>query len=267
MNRWGHWKSRQGEGAMEKPGGLRWVALLGTVAACAGATVPKFHQDQTCDAGALTDSGACAPPSSIEQPGTDAGDDGTISTGEDASDHDGTTGPDGTPRDAGPDTASDPCPSGPPASYPDMDCDQTCSDAGTSFCATVKCGPTVSAIVGFDNGFRVAFPYRIRTPEGPGIDPNCAAQCPAGGYVYGIGVKTNTAYTGSSFIVKVGAPWEIIQGSQVPYCSDTNSLPPRQCAWFANLSPTPIYIMTKDPNAPARDILFDLQPDGTKCSQ
>jgi hypothetical protein len=35
--------------------------------------------------------------------------------------------------------------------------------------------------------------------------------------------------------------------------------------WDDNVSPNPIYIMTKDPNAPARNIVIELQPDNTKA--
>jgi hypothetical protein len=156
--------------------------------------------------------------------------------------------------DATPDAepAPDPCPPAPPASL--MVCDPAC--AGSSFtatsCSEAKCGPM--AVLKLPSSDQ--FPTSVRTPNAPGVDPNCQSQCPKDGWVYGIGLQIDTTYK-DPFVVKVGAPWEIIHASETPYCTDTHNYPPSPCAYVDPVgNANPIYIMTKDPNAPARNISF-----------
>jgi hypothetical protein len=76
--------------------------------------------------------------------------------------------------------------------------------------------------------------------------------------LYLIGLQIDTTYT-DPFIVKVGEPWQIIYASETPYCTDTHNYPPTTCRPIDPLgNANPIYIMTKDPNAPARNISFTL---------
>jgi hypothetical protein len=252
--------------------GAHWILLAVSMAACTGAAATSTSgHPATCEAGASADNG-CIDGALDGSAAADGGPDATVV---------GPPGPDGgldaaadAPGDASFDAAdavdaasvSDPCPVGVPYPAPDMVCDPKCSDAGpTAACNALKCGPTTTVMVGWDQGVHTGFPYSLRTPEAPGIDPNCVTQCPSGGYVYGFGLNTNMPYGFGAYTVKVGAPWEIIQASQVPYCTDAHSFPPRQCVWDDNASPDQFYIMTKDPNAPARNIVIELQPDNTKA--
>jgi hypothetical protein len=150
------------------------------------------------------------------------------------------------PVDAEP--PSDPCPN-PSTTKVLYDCDTKCFPGAN--CSLATCGPTVTV-----NLLPFSVPYIVRTPEAPGVDPHCATQCPGSGYVYGLGFNVDGTNP-NSLIVRVGEPWEIIEYSRTPFCNDSHGYVKTGCA----ILPDPIgmiFIMTKDPNAPARDISFDL---------
>jgi hypothetical protein len=95
--------------------------------------------------------------------------------------------------------------------------------------------------------------FVIRTPNAPGVDPACASRCPSGGYVFGVGL--DFANGGPWITIGVGAPWEIVSGSRSPFCADsTSQVTTTGCLSFATATNPNVYIMTKDPNAPARNI-------------
>jgi hypothetical protein len=168
--------------------------------------------------------------------------------------------------DAGQDTAppeppSDPCPDvANPGAFVALDCDSKCPGGVAGSCDAYTCALTVTGIMGRVNGTPLSPPYQFRTPEAPGALSACTTQCPGSGYVYGLGFQIDTAYPGA-FTVKVGPPWEVIKYSKLPYCTDATSFVVKTCAYLAYPPSGYVFIMTKDPNAPARNVLVEPQPD------
>jgi hypothetical protein len=137
-----------------------------------------------------------------------------------------------------------------------MDCDPKCVryPSEATPCPQATCGPTV-ALSFAQHGL----PFQFRTPDRPGVDPNCDTQCPGGQYVYGLGFQDNKNF-GVAVSIKVDPPWEIIRGKQKPFCELAGDPPPTQCAiipWPLLFGDDHIYVVTKDPNAPARNVLVD----------
>jgi hypothetical protein len=98
--------------------------------------------------------------------------------------------------------------------------------------------------------------FEIRTPEAPGVDPNCDPLCPGKGYVYGVGfLVSNQNPFPNGTIVKVSPPWVIVYGSSNTSFSCDYTV--TNCAEFLTGNTGPVYIMTKDPNAPARNATFE----------
>ena len=156
---------------------------------------------------------------------------------------------------------SDPCPTSTLLMPVAFDCDPTCcsqdpncaqqkNDAGIDpDCpwATCAAGPTNLTTSGVN--------LTTRTADAPGTDPQCASRCPSGGYVYGFGFTLDAANPWVQ--IQVGPPWDIITNSQSPYCTDANSsVSTTGCATIATLVNPTVYIMTRDPSAPARNISF-----------
>ena len=140
-----------------------------------------------------------------------------------------------------------------------FDCDKTCcasdpgcyqteTEAGVApQCSTAACGG--GGVVTGQGSFVV------RTPERPGTDPACTAACPSDGYVYGL--RFDIGLSATWLLVEVGPPWEIVWGSSTPFCTDSTSLVSTTgCAAVAKAGSPTVYVMTKDPNAPARNITF-----------
>ena len=150
-----------------------------------------------------------------------------------------------------------------------LDCDPACCGAipscledaastvvGSGSCAGATCagGPLKITVAAADG-----VPTIVRTPDRPGVDPACAAACPMGGYVYGLGLE----YPGSEMpiMVTVGPPWELFIGfNNTLYCpffdaGKGGSTPVKtSCLSETFVNDEIIFVMTKDPNAPARDI-------------
>src|SRR5689334_12988418 len=101
----------------------------------------------------------------------------------------------------------------------------------------------------------------MRTPEAPGIDAASAGQCTAARYVYCM-VFHVEPHTPDAITVKVSAPWEIITYSKTAYCTDSASVLSTQCASLGYGSAGAwVFIVTKVPNAPARNVLVEPHPD------
>ncbi len=162
--------------------------------------------------------------------------------------------------DEGGPVPSDPCPS-PLMVY--LDCDPACSDAGgASLCRPATCGHGPMFLPqGWTSGV-------IRTPDAPGTDPSCASACPSGGaYAYGLGFAYADMGAGGTFLVTVAPPWEIVTET-VPYCSEYDggsAYVTTNCQWGNLYGTTVFYVMTKDPNAPARNITITLSSGSQSC--
>lgn len=237
----------------------RLFALMGVtsaMAACTAAIAP-VATEPNCPAGqvqvgdmCVNDSDAAGVDSSA--PAVDGSSTDSDTHG-DANDEDGSSPSDaGASNDANsdPDAMPDPCPS-PLMSY--MVCDSACPGPSNSSsqCAQAMCGASVP----ISTPPPADFATFVRTPNAPGVDPNCAQECPSGGWVYGLGFQVNPipdAYT-----VKVGPPWEIfVASTMAPFCPMPN-FAPVSCMTIPSYSSGAIFVMTKDPNAPARNIEFD----------
>lgn len=109
------------------------------------------------------------------------------------------------------------------------------------------CGASLYPQVVYDTSVLV-----VRTPEAPGVDPRCTSLCPSDGYVYGVGLSLSVE---PWVLVEVAPPWEIITSSQTPYCADSLAkVSTVACAAVATHVNGNVYVMTRDPAAPARNI-------------
>lgn len=145
------------------------------------------------------------------------------------------------------------------------DCDPACattpwdgSQSDQAACASATCsgGETLMACSTFCSG-NTADLTAIRTPNAPGIDSACAKNCPANPWAYGISA---TYYgIGVGYTVKVSPPWYLVSGTTTPFCPDATS-PPTNCLWFDGTTNPIVYIVTTDPNAPARNVISENGP-------
>ncbi len=268
----------------------RWIPLSASLAATTAACGTSTSGNPTqCGPGTSQQGSLCVPSdAAAEVATTDSGHDGTVDSAptdssaadtKDASTDgiaDSTTGLLDGSREAeagGP----DPCPVNMPGMTNGLvllDCDPVCCaqdqicrgyDAGQVLptCGMATCGSGPVSL-NDNNGWS----FVIRTPGQPGSDPACATACAADGFVYGFGFTLDPSIP-TPFDITVGAPWEIVLHSQAPYCTDSNStLGTNGCAFSGALYPQTVYVMTKDPNAPARNITFTVvnqpmcPPDG-----
>ena len=72
---------------------------------------------------------------------------------------------------------------------------------------------------------------------------------------------------GGTFLVTVASPWEIVTET-VPFCSQYDgggAYVTTNCQWGYILGTTVFYVMTKDPNAPARNITITLSSGSQAC--
>jgi len=157
---------------------------------------------------------------------------------------------------------SDPCP---PVLSEWLDCDKKCNPPPSflAACQTITCGPTLNVTLGWNQNVPTDPPYVVRTPEAPGVDPNCATQCPGQGFVYGMGFKVDPSSSGS-FVMKVDPRGSWFTAPPLPFARGPTTLP-GQCIWIANTDTRPVYVLTTDPNAPARNIHLELSNDPHVC--
>ena len=154
----------------------------------------------------------------------------------------------------GPDGLSDPCPNPMNASFW-FNCDTQCNPAAGDHAACQKA--TCSALGTLMSGSlgQTGFPeYIIRTPANPGTDPTCATDCPAHPWAYGISA-TLAADNGTPYKVTVSPPWYLV-GTTTPFCTNAMFTSVTPCINFDGLVDEVVYIVTMDPNAPARDVVI-----------
>jgi hypothetical protein len=266
------------------------------VAACAGKSTVN---DTYCAAGTAPLNGVCvvpdAGPETANGDASTSGSDVTDASIADAAAHEesiadvasvidaiGEGGPDATwdapsQGDAlGADVLAqpDPCPVLTTKSPVFLECDSLCcgqdpacanpQEAGSLYdgnCSGATCGAGPITIP--PNEAR----FTVRTPNAPGMDPSCALKCSSAGYVYGLGFSMSNLGPGYRvLLVSVGPPWEIL-GSSVPYCNAQFSSVATGCVATAVGAADSLYVMTKDPYAPARNIEFYFPTDqSTTCS-
>jgi hypothetical protein len=79
-------------------------------------------------------------------------------------------------------------------------------------------------------------------------------------------VRHARVFTQPAARVHVAPPWEIITSSQAPYCTDsTSTVATGACAAVATHVNANVYVMTRDPNAPARNITFTALTSKPSC--
>jgi hypothetical protein len=249
---------------------LLWCVTSAIVGCSSSSSSPGV----TCGAGTTEVNGQCV---AAQDAGTTdsagANDSSDASTAHDSAGGDGPAPTDAARDASGIDAGeppSDQCPDPNSSTMPVcLDCDKTCcatdpgcssaaNDAGVDpACAMATCGSgSISAEM-------FAQACVVRTPNAPGTDPSCASLCPADGYVYGLGFSTSQS--SNWLMVTVGSPWEVVAGSQTPYCTDSTSKVTTNCASFATAVTSAFYVMTKDPNAPARNITVTPSLTQTPC--
>ncbi len=199
---------------------------------------------------ALPDSAGGPPDSSVETGPAEGGVDG----GDDA------------PFEGGADT-NDPCPpiqNGSSALYIDCDPQSNCDlnmKSPLSMCQQMTCAMGGT----YTDGAATNYPatWFIRTPEAPGIDSTCARDCPSSPWVYGLsvtlGADTRAPVDQMGYKVAVPPPWFVVSGTTTPFCPISTS-PAAGCAWFDGSRDTTFYLVTGDPNAPARNVSIQYSP-------
>jgi hypothetical protein len=240
---------------------IRVAAMV--LAVSAGAAACGGSDKVTCGSGTQLRNGVC-----ILSPGSDASiaPPDAAAQSMDAAQAADTDAPVDAAVDADSATAQpDLCPEAADASYAFLeDCDDHCTQSPQMMdrCPDLTCSTVVREIAG---GFSPSLDTDLfRTPNAPGTDPQCLTAC-SQGYVYGFGFRVGLGF---SIIVRVGDPWVIIAHSLQPYCTDSNSLVLSHCARI-DLSPTHaeyVFVMTKDPNAPARNITIQVVTGNEACS-
>jgi hypothetical protein len=250
-------------------GMLAWLAA----SACSGATLPSIGSETQdaqvpCGVGAVSQGGSCLAEDASAR---------VDSTAEGAAPDSG-GGTDAGSSDAGSDSlvnttdaTADPCPNSNPLPGQPVIwfyCEQKCAPAPTDICKSASCGPTLDVPFGRNAaGGYEPLPFTFRTPDAPGIDPNCATQCPGGGFAYELGFTANALVArGDGLKITVAPPWEIIVGSQAPFCTDQTAKPPQSCVAIGPTYKGSILIVTKDPAAPARNVLVEgVAPGANVC--
>lgn len=157
-------------------------------------------------------------------------------------------------KDVKPDTAStsDEC----PMKVPGVNCSSTCVGSGILYnCERVRCGASPVGMVIVKDA---DLPYYLRTPEKPGVDPLCPTGCSGGSLAYAMRVKIATS--GTTVKITVGAPWAVYDATGAPFCPG----PAHGQCWTA-LADYEFLVGTTDPKAPARNVLLQEVPYGTKC--
>jgi hypothetical protein len=248
---------------MRRAGTIRRVQLASAIIiALAIAACSSTKGGATCGPGTTIEGNEClampadsgvADATNDSAPTAEASAGDTSANGADAS-RDGATTVDGaedSAKETGPDGQADPCPQVPVAIV--YDCAGDCGPGilNDSDCQSATCagGKTLSA-----------YPYNldstaevIRTPSTPGTDPVCAANCPSVGWAYAFGVTVNPQSPAQNYKISVAAPWQLLVESTTN-CLDASFYQPISCLNFYSSASQTFYVLTKDPNAPARNL-------------
>ncbi len=102
----------------------------------------------------------------------------------------------------------------------------------------------------------------IRTPSMPGSDSTCATDCPAQPWAFGLSVTVGPSYGHKGYAVTVAPPWYLITGTNTPFCPKNSTMLPPNCLWFDGTTSELLYVVTNDPNAPARNVTFQYASQG-----
>ena len=168
---------------------------------------------------------------------------------------------DGTPPSEGGAFVGDPCPSTPVS----INCSQTCNQT-TLPCAQVSCQtlpmPAVEPLVISSYS---QLPMIIRTPDLPGVSPECATAC--GGRstsgAFEVAVRVSLPYAKNGFRIIAGSPYTIGHfDPYAPFC--TGEQPISGCGSFLGTF-YDFLIWTDDPNAPSRNIVIEETLPGQEC--
>lgn len=238
--------------------------ILAVIASIAATVSPACGGDSgsqlSCGPGTMESHGVCVP-----RPQGTGGMAGAV--GQDASTDAGSDAQPPMPDAASDAEASsqipdDPCPPTPIF----MDCSGQCQDLTTACTdpqkhATCSESPTYVSVEKHEQ-----FPFVIRTPSKPGMDPACTALCGPGSTAYGLAVRVVLPYDPVYLMrVKVGAPWRILFAQTGEYCMGGSVA---ECHIFTpNFAGTAtnVTIVTDDPNAPARNVVVERLPKPVTC--
>jgi hypothetical protein len=237
-------------------GGAPMSAIVCDADALAEGRCPSNGDAASADVAVAPDSGSPTADAAVDATALEGGGDATALDA--SSEPDAET--DGGTEASGP--SADPCPTASGSIHLLHDCDPACCSADPS-CAAWGAGSCASATCGAGPELMpLNESFYVRTPDHPGVDAKCAANCPSAGFVYGLGFKVNLSVSGYyRLLVGVGDPWVILPLSPTPYCPATPSHAQTGCdALFVSNGDT-IYIMTTDPNAPARNITLEFPTD------
>lgn len=176
----------------------------------------------------------------------------------------GGTNTGGAAGDASPDGAGggtqwkdDPCPS----TTPLIDCSNSCGGPSAT-CAQATC--TEYYIL--DTKYP-AYPYVIRTPSKPGVDPKCAAACPGSGVVFGIGLAQAISIKPNKGLkVTAPNPWKVVLNPpgfpDDRFC--TLNLASSGCVVIADNAAT-VLVLADTPDAPAVNVILEEVPWPATC--
>lgn len=140
-------------------------------------------------------------------------------------------------------------------------------------CASDCGGPTASCAQATACGFYLYqtkytdYPYILRTPSKPGVDPTCTALCSPPSTVYGMGIAFEPPFkAGYGLKIKVKKPWfiraEAWVGGKDYFCPI--SLSKQECFVWGTVTPK-LTVFTDDPNAPAANVTIDEIPLPGSC--
>jgi hypothetical protein len=167
-------------------------------------------------------------------------------------------------HDADAEPPPDACPVENSSLYLELDCDPACQKHGSEpQCSQVTCGPSVNMTLSLPVQASV-----IRTPQAPGMDPNCATQCGPGTLTYGMGFSV--PYKSSApqgWVARVSPPWQIVTNPTTPFCHDgPYVVGPAQCVRVgANGVNETMFLVTSDPSAPARNVTLTMFNGSNGC--
>jgi hypothetical protein len=253
------------DGRSGLPGTIAFGLIAAAVAvSCSGNSVSSLL---SCGPGTHPVDGQCVPVASDggpsadagpvqQQNGPDASDSGGIIEDASGAEYDSAPNSEGgiTPESGPVSDGSDPCP--PTTASTPVQCDPACPGSTPSTCSMVTCASSATVMLNLGNSGDSTI---VRTPDHPGTDPNCRTQCDSGPYVYGMGFILEPPFF--PVLITVGSPWVILtEGGAQPFCNVSGSVISQGCYFLGqrtpNSLPQPVYIMTSDPEAPARNITF-----------
>lgn len=215
------------------------------VSACGSTTINNIS---SCGAGTTPVDGVCVPIDAASGDTLASGVDGSTSDPDVSTDsaRDGTTTSDGAD---GALSASDPC----PASSANINCSTSCGGP-TANCSLVRCQSDLMTV------FKVPYkslPFVVRLPDKPGFDPKCPESClERPRTAFGVLLDSDYFAEPAGLRIRVSPPWTISRNNTFTDFCPFDLLGSGSCVVFKESTPD-ILISTSDPNAPARNVVFD----------